>query len=194
MAAKKFTIVHFAASLICVSMVAAAFSPSAPGTSLKNMSVEEMTRVSPLIVRARCVANFTGLDSGEIWTFTKFRVLETWRGSPPPVITVRLLGGTVGNVTSTVSGVPRFNAGEDVVLFLGSTARGDYSVVSWAQGTFRIRHDTRQAAETVSQDTAALSTFNAANHRFEARGLRNVPLETFRAQVKTEIRSLEPAQ
>ena len=161
----------------------------ANGTTLLRLSLAQMTNTAQAIVRARCVGNTTGWDAGEIWTFSSFEAEEVWRGAPPARFTVRLLGGRVGNLTSNVSGVPRFQAGEDVVLFLEPTARGDFSVVSWEQGTFRIRHDLALGTETVTQGTAAFSTLDPASHRFEAEGIRRMPLENFRARVYATLRT-----
>jgi hypothetical protein len=156
---------------------------TALATTLARMSVEQMSHTAQAIVRARCVDNSTGWDAGEIWTFTSFEVQELWQGSTTPRITVRLLGGRVGNLTSSVSGIPRFRPGEEVVLFLERTQRGDFSVVSWEQGTFRIRREAATGSEIVTQDSASFATFDPATHQFEAEGIRNLPVETFRARV-----------
>src|SRR6202453_1441368 len=119
---------------LCASLLAcASVTPATPA----HMSVAKLTHVSRLILRARCLENSTAWDAGEIWTFTTYEPTEVWKGSAPPRVSVRLLGGRIGNLTSNVSGVPRFHAGEDVVLFLTPTTLGDFSVVSWVQGTFR---------------------------------------------------------
>jgi hypothetical protein len=152
-------------------------------TTLARMSLEKMARAAPLIVRARCAGNSTGWDAGEIWTFTNFDVEEIWRGSAPPEISVRLLGGRVGNLTSTVSGVPRFQPGEEVILFLEPTPRGDFSVTSWTQGTLRIRRDPRTGEENATQDSASIATFDPATRRFEAEGIRNLTLGNLRSRV-----------
>lgn len=160
-------------------------------TTIEKMSLPRMTEVAPIIVRARCVSNATAWDAGEIWTFTAFDVLEAWKGPShgqiPTQITVRLLGGTVGALTSHVSGVPRFRPGEDVVLFLQPTSRGDLSVVSWEQGTFRIGLDPHSGEETVTQDTAGFATFNPHTRQFEATGIRGLSLTSFRQQVDAAI-------
>ena len=93
-------------------------SQPASGTTLMRMSLAQISQAAQAIVRARCIGNSTRWDAGEIWTFTSFDIEETWSGSAPAQISVRLLGGRVGNLTSTVSGVPRFSPGEEVVLFL----------------------------------------------------------------------------
>lgn len=168
----------FAALLVC---------PSAGATTFARMSVTEMTHAAPVIVRARCVANMVGWEEGEIWTFTEFEIQETWRGTAPARITVRLLGGTLGNITSTVSGVPRFRSGEEVVLFLQPALRGNFSIVSWQQGTFRIHRDQRSNEEVVSQDTAAFTTFDPATRQFATNGTRRQPLRNLRAQIEAAL-------
>src|SRR5271156_6444520 len=93
----------------------------ARSTTMVRMSVAQLAHAAPLVVRARCVANSAAWDHGEIWTFTSFMVEETWKHDAPAgvansnaYLTVRLLGGTVGNLNSVVAGVPRFAPGEDV--------------------------------------------------------------------------------
>jgi hypothetical protein len=162
---------------------------AADATTIARMSLAEMAQAAPLIVRARCTGNSVALDAGEIWTFTSFQMEETWRGDAPSQISVRLLGGTMGNITSHVSGIPQFRPGEDVILFLQPTKRDDFSVVSWEQGTFRISRDPASARSYVTQDTAAFATFDPATRGFQATGIRHMPLETFRAQVEAALQS-----
>jgi hypothetical protein len=173
-----------------VALWLSSFAPgrSARATTLMRMSVAQMSRTARVIVRARCLGNSVSWDAGEIWTFTSFDVEEVWRGYAPARVVVRLLGGRLGNVTSSVSGIPRFRAGEEVVLFLEPTPRGDFSVVSWEQGTFRIRPDPRTGEESVVQDTASFATFDPATHRFQTAGIRGLSLESFRARVDAALR------
>lgn len=160
---------------------------SAHATTIERMSLAKMSQVAPVIVRARCAGNSVVQDAGEIWTITSFDVEETWRGEVPPQITIWLLGGRIGNITSQVSGVPQFRPGEDVVLFLEPTKRGDFSVVSWEQGTFRIRRDASGTQTLVTQDTGSFATFDPATRKFRTGGIRNMPLESFRAKVAAAL-------
>jgi hypothetical protein len=164
-----------------------AIGGTAKATTLMRMSVAQMSRAAQVIVRARCQENSTGWDAGEIWTFTSFEVQDVWRGSAPSRITVRLLGGRAGNLTSSVSGVPRFRVGEEVVLFLERTPRGDFCIVSWEQGTFRIRRTAATGSESVTQDSASFATFDRGTREFESAGIRNLPIETLRAQVDAAV-------
>jgi hypothetical protein len=174
----------FAALLMCLPAAA---------TTLERMSVARMARTAPVIIRARCLASSTGWDAGEIWTLTVFETQEIWKGVAPPRVTVRLIGGRWGNLNSSVSGVPRFKPGEEIVLFLEPTPRGDFSVVSWAQGTFRMHRDPRTGEERITQDTAAFPTFDPRTRRFEPSGVRWWPLDNLRAEVAAAL-SNEPGK
>jgi hypothetical protein len=169
---------------LCASLLMCA---SVAPTTLAHMSVAKLTHASSLILRARCVENSVAWDAGEIWTFSTYEPAEVWKGSAQSRVRVRLLGGRLGNLTSNVSGVPRFRTGEDVVLFLAPTPRGDFSVVSWVQGTFRIHHNQRTGEDTVTQDSASFDTFDPSTRQFTVSGIRNVPLQEFRSQVAAAL-------
>jgi hypothetical protein len=127
----------------------------ASATTLARMSVAQMSHAATLVVRARCVSGIARWDDREIWTFTAFAVTDTWKGNAADEITVRTLGGTVGNVTSHVAGVPVFRPGEEVVLFLEPSPAGGLAVVSWQQGTFRVHRDARTGRYHATQDISA---------------------------------------
>ncbi len=171
----RFTFAFAAAVLI--------FAHGAPATTFERLTVGRLARTAQVIVRARCVSNFPQWKGGEIWTITAFEPIELWKGSASGQLEVRLIGGTFGNITSNVSGVPRFRPGEDVILFLEPVSPGGYSVESWVQGTFRVRHDPKTGDSFVTQDTASFSTFDPKSRTFATTGIRSVKIEQFRAQV-----------
>jgi len=170
---------------VLAALLACCFAAGA--TTLEKMTLARMSHAADVIVRAGCVSNSTVWDAGKIWTITTFEAIDAWKGAPPETITVWLLGGTLGNLKSSVSGVPWFRVGEEVVLFLEPNPRGDYSVVSWVQGTFRIRVDASSGEETVTQDTAAFATIDPQTRRFEPSGIRSLPLAAFRACVQAAL-------
>jgi hypothetical protein len=181
---------HKMALVLILAAMHASGTTTASATTLERMSVAKMTQAAQLVVRAQCLANSSGWDGGEIWTLTSFEVEDAWKGAPSGAaqqVIVRLLGGSVGNLSSTVSGVPRFRPGEEVVLFLQTTERGDFSVVSWVQGTFRIHRDTRSGAEIVVQDTAAFDTYDPATRQFNAEGIRNLSVAALRLRVQSAL-------
>jgi hypothetical protein len=100
-------------------------------------------------------------DGREIWTETRFEVLELAKGLLPALVSVRMIGGRVGHLHSRIDGVPQFRVGEEVYLFLWSRRAGDpYTVLGWSQGTFRIVRDTDTGMEVVTQDSAMASIFD----------------------------------
>jgi hypothetical protein len=163
--------------------------PALRATTLERMSIEKMSQASSAIARVRCVSNATVWQRGEIWTLTAFTVEQTWRGALDAQITVRSLGGNIGAITSTVSGVPQFRPGEEVVLFLEVNSYGDYFVLSWQQGTFRIRRDRRTSDETIVQDSTAYAVFDPRTRRMEASGTSRMPVAAFRARVDSALSS-----
>jgi hypothetical protein len=161
-------------------------SAAAQATTLLRMDLDQLTTAAGAVARVRCIENESRVEGGEIWTFTRFEVTEVLKGTLAPQINVRLIGGRVGSLVSTVEGVPRFQPGEEAFLFLEATRAGDLSVTSWAQGTFRVRR-AEDATERVTQDTSGLSIFDPATRKFRPGGVRNLPIEEFRQRVREAI-------
>ncbi len=171
-----------------IGILACAFAGgTVRATTIMRMTLVQMAQASHDIVRARCLTNHALWENGELWTLTTFNVEETWRGSASGQIAVRLLGGKTSQLTSIVSGVPHFRPGEEVVLFLQPTAQGDYSVVSWQEGTFRIRRDAGTGEERVTQDTAGIKTYDVSARLFVTSGICRLPMADFRAQVEAAL-------
>jgi hypothetical protein len=170
---------------IWVGLLAAACTAEA--TTLVRMELGELAGAASLIARVRCVSSASRWDGGEIWTFTTFEVVETLKGSAAGQITVRLIGGRVGHLLSKVEAVPRFQPGEETILFLEPTRAGELSVSGWAQGTFRIHRDPQSGRESVTQDTSGMGMFDPATREFRPGGVRNLPLEEFKQGVAAAL-------
>jgi hypothetical protein len=183
--------------VLAALMAATATVGIARGTVFAPMSTEDLARAAVAILRGRCVGSIVEMRGGEIWTVTSIEIHETWKGDVPRVVRVRLLGGRAANITSHVDGVPQFRAGEDVVLFLSRSASGDFSVLSWAQGTFRVRRDPASGIAAVTQDTAvgggALSGIALEGRRglggrdARANGVRSMRIDEFRREIEAAL-------
>jgi hypothetical protein len=173
--------------------LAALFALLGPGlprihsTTLARMDLRELAMRAAYVARVRCTNAVSSADAGHVSTSTTFEVTEAWKGSPPAEFTVRLPGGNAAGLRVMVEGAPRFAVGEQAVLFLANGKGGQISIVSWAQGTFRIRRDPRTGAEEVMQDTAGLQVLDPRTGQWSQGGQRRISLGQLRMRVAQAI-------
>jgi hypothetical protein len=132
------------------------------------------------------------MQGGEIWTETRFEVLELSKGQLPDVVTIRMLGGSVGNLHSRIEGVPAFRPGEEAYLFLWGHDGEPFRVLGWTQGTFRVTRDAHTGVELVTQDSAATPIFDPRTRQFRHGGIRNLPVAIFQLKLKKALQQETP--
>ena len=182
---RRFLWILFLVGLALIAVVANA-------TTLARLKFEDLALESTAVAKLRCLSVASQWEQGEIWTETRFEVLELDKGSLPTIATVRLLGGKLGHLQSRVEEVPQFRPGEEVYLFLWSTPGQAYSVLGWSQGTFRIVRDAQTGLEMLTQDSAARSVFDPQARVFRRGGIRNMPVALFRARLHRALRRENP--
>ena len=135
--------------LIMLASTLSLHSSEAHATTLLAVDVPEMTLVSEWIVRA----NVTSVKSVDlrtdgrgIFTDVTLQVREVYRGvDVPKTYVLRLLGGRGDDdMALWIPGMPRFVAGEEVVLFLEATSVG-HIPCGLGQGVWRV-HTTESGA------------------------------------------------
>ena len=166
--------------------------PHARATTLARMNLRELVQQSTYIARVRCVKTASVADPNMVWTVTTFEVTESWKGNPPLNFTVRLPGGDAAGLRVLVAGAPRFSVGEDVVLFLFDDRAHRLNILSWAQGTFRIRKDPRTAVELAIQDTAGLQVLDLRSGTRAEGERRQLSLPVLRATVARVLEGTAP--
>ncbi|HYL63932.1 MAG TPA: hypothetical protein VE077_15040 [Candidatus Methylomirabilis sp.] len=182
---RRFLWILFLVGIVLIAVVANA-------TTLTRLKLEDLALESTAVARLRCLGATSQWERGEIWTETRFEVLQQEKGSLPAIVIVRLLGGRVGHLWSNVDEVPQFRPGEEVYLFLWSAGGQSYSVLGWSQGTLRIGKDPQTGVEMVTQDSAARSVFDPQARAFRRGGIRNMPIELFRARLHRAMRRENP--
>jgi hypothetical protein len=160
---RRFLWLCLLASLILLALAAAAF---ASGTTLARLRFEDLARQSTAVARLRCLGSEFLWDRGELWTETRFEVIERNKRLLPGIVSVRTIGGVSGHLHSHVDGVPIFRPGEEVYLFLWQRPSEPYRVLGWTQGTFRIAHNGESGNETVTQDSAQAPVFDPRTRTF----------------------------
>jgi len=174
--------------LIGIALIAV----TARATTLARLKLEDLAQESTAVARLRCLGATSTWDRGEIWTDTRFAVLQREKGMLPAIVTVRLLGGTMGHLRSHVDEVPAFRPGEEVYLFLWQREGEPYQVLGWSQGTFRIARSATSGIETVTQDSAGGALFDPQTRSFHRGGIRNWPVALFRERLHQILRRQEP--
>ena len=174
----------FLGILVFASLVLTAVAGKA--TTLAPLNFDRLAQQSSAVARLRCLSVASSWDGGEIWTETRFAVLQVHKGALGGTITVRMLGGSVGNLHSRVDGVPAFRAGEEVYLFLWGRAGEPYRVLGWSQGTFRIVHDARSGVEKVTQESAG-SNFDVRDRQLHGDAIRAMGMPAFREKLRAAL-------
>lgn len=76
-----------------------------------------------------------------ILTFIEFKAEQVWKGEAASSLTLQFLGGTIGDTTLEVAGVPQFAQGERVILFVQKNGRQYCPLVGVSHGKFGVRKD-----------------------------------------------------
>ncbi|MEM9191317.1 MAG: hypothetical protein AAGF12_19245 [Myxococcota bacterium] len=131
--------------LLFASIIGLAFVPQARATTVAALDLVELVRRSDKVVSAVVVGMETRYDARRrIVTDVTVEVAESMKGGAQPGerIVVRCLGGEVGDVGMRVPGEPRFEVGDETMLFLRMQG-GVHRAVGMSQGVLPIRLDDR---------------------------------------------------
>ncbi len=123
-------------------LVLVALGICARATTIKPMSIEDLTRAANNIIEAQALDSWSQWNSEHtiIFTYTRLTVFKGLKGNTAQQIVVKQPGGVVPPYGQRVPGVRQFQPGESVVLFLRPSAArdGSYVVVGLMQGNFRM--------------------------------------------------------
>jgi hypothetical protein len=125
-----------AVTAFLVSLAAAAI---APGTTLQQLSVVEMTQQATTIVRAKVTGSAAVLRGNQVWTLYQLETLETLKGGAMTEVAVP--GGAAGGLRQVVAGAPSLSAGGEYVLFLWTGRSGVTQVIGLSQGLLAVARD-----------------------------------------------------
>ena len=114
-------------------------------SQVRPLNLEEMSNRADRVFLGRCVQVKSGIDSelGQIVTYATFVALRSAKGGVHGQVTIKLLGDQTDDVPRrSMVGAPRFEKGEEVILFLyGESRRGLTSPVGLGQGKFVVVRD-----------------------------------------------------
>jgi hypothetical protein len=113
----------------------------ARATTVERLSLESLVKKASSIVQGKVDRSktFWSADRKVILTTYTIIVDETIKGTPARAIELTTIGGTMGDVTLHVAGMPTFQQGENAVVFVEKS--GNFStVVGLAQGHFVVEN------------------------------------------------------
>ncbi len=116
--------------------VAALFVPFASATTIVMPTDAQLVAKSPDIVEGTVLSSTPVQIGNRIWTETQVLVSRTIKGDAAGTITIREIGGQIGDHFTKIFGTPQYTVGEDVLLFVTPTPRGDYQTMDLFVGKF----------------------------------------------------------
>lgn len=132
---------------------------------------------------------------GLIVTRVTFRVASVLKGPPAAVVALDLVGGTLGEASLEVIGLPRFRIGDRDVLFVKPGGRHLSPFVGFAYGRVRITHDPRSGLARMARfdgrPLASVRDFSDPRAGPAAQAGGAMTLERFLAEVAREVRAQE---
>jgi len=172
------------------------FAATARSTTIVAPSFDELVGRAQQVVVAQVVARqstWVSSRSGRvIVTDVTFHIERTMKGPIYAERSLEFLGGTIGDETLRVDGMPEFRMGDRDVLFIRDSGRPASPLVGFMHGRFRIVRDTVSGIETVrTHDGRSFASLAEA----VAPGLsglnppRALSLDTFLRAVETAVRN-----
>jgi hypothetical protein len=160
----------------------------APVTMSTDLTMQDMTRRSDLIITGQCLeTRSTWVDGRRLFTLATISVSDAIKGTSASTVTVMLPGGIDSNrkhpIAMNYPGAPTIQPQENVVLFLmpADSPANTYAVMGYAQGKFSIVNN--EAGEPmVSRDLSKMRVSRAVG---VVRGQQQLtPLSEFKERIK----------
>lgn len=111
---------------------------SAPASTLRQLTLDDMIRQSTVIVRGRALPTTAALHGSMIFTHYTVQVTEVLKGSAGPQIDIVVPGGNVNGAEQRFAGSPALSNSQDYVMFLWTSKSGLTQVIGLSQGLFSL--------------------------------------------------------
>jgi hypothetical protein len=173
------------AALIMGTAMVVSVSHRATSLTVEKISLQKLTDDAALIVHGRVLSSFSQWEDGNIYTYTAVKVSQTLKGPADGTITVKHMGGRVGDIAEEIPGAPTLLRGEEVVLFLVYW-KENYWVHSIVLGKFSVVEE--QGMKMAVNDLNNVGLIDPTNGREVTDAEQKVnafPLGAFLSRVQT---------
>jgi len=137
-------------------------------TTIRPMSVEQMTRLASNIVEGRVLNSWSAWNPQHtiIYSYSRVQVVNALKGQSQAYLLVKQIGGSADGYTQHVAGVRQLQPGEDAVLFLyeNRSEPGTHVVVGLMQGHFQAVH-TKSGQVMVSNGVPGANALQAGTNQ-----------------------------
>lgn len=177
-------------AVLALAALALLATSHASATSVEKMSLRDLAKKSDAIVLARVEDETARYDTNkEIYTYVTLRVLEPVKGpKADAVITIRQLGGTVGDIASIVPGTPSFRKGEEVVVFLTKNDVAGYPwVMGLQQGKYTVSADEKGRKSVRNETDGGLTLLGPDGKATHGEQAKPQPLQAFLDGLRTQL-------
>jgi hypothetical protein len=123
---------------LIMSMAVAACLAPLPGSTLLQLSMNDMIQKSTAIIRGKVQPTTSSLRGSMIYTHYLVQVTKTYKGTPIPYIDLAVPGGVVNGVRQSFAGAPVLTTGQDYFMFLWTSKNGLTQVIGLSQGLFYV--------------------------------------------------------
>ncbi len=172
-------------------------APLASGASVMvRATVEELAAEATLVVRATVTSTEGRLssDGRRIYTRAVLEVAHAYKGAVAGPLIVHAPGGSFAGRGQLVHGAPRFDRGDELVLFLGKKAESPegpiWGVVGMAQGRLALTKDA-SGALLVTPEVDGLELVEADGKTPAERPIA-IPLPAFEARLRAAVAAKVP--
>ncbi|AOS46150.1 hypothetical protein Verru16b_03247 [Lacunisphaera limnophila] len=188
-------------SLLLVVLTLPGLFSLARGTTIIAPDFDQLVNSADYVVRATVKSvtsewrqNPDNPRKPYIGTQVELEVLEVISGTPPSPLILDLVGGRIGDKQLVVDGAPRFEPGQESILFIQGNGRQIVPLVGMKHGHYPVRRDPRTGDNQVMRSggkflyhEAEVALPTAAASAAPARDPRARPLNT--SEFATRIRS-----
>jgi hypothetical protein len=167
--------------ILGAAVLTALLITNAMATTVVRMELPQLVKNSDSIVQGRVEQVYVQWDAarGLAFTYVSVNVGDPMKGERKRSVLIRQLGGKVGSMNVTVSGMPRFSKGEEVIVFLKDQKDGTFQVLGMNQGKYEVADDF--AVSNVS----GIEVFNPKTGQIETPAfVDRAPIESFKAKIR----------
>jgi len=108
------------------------------GATLEQLSLADMISKSTAIVHGQVTGSSAAYRGSVIYTHYRVNVLEQWKGATQSAADVLVPGGVAKGIRQTYPGAPQLNVGQEYVLFLWTSSKGETYTIGFTQGVFSL--------------------------------------------------------